>query len=202
MTRMILASASPRRRELMKLAGFHFAVMPAQGAEVADAENPADLVEQLSFHKAAEIAAKIPEENADYLIVGADTVVAAEGKILGKPKDREDAEKMIRTIAGRTHQVYTGVTLILRMTDGNTVSRIFHECTDVEVWEMTDAEIGAYIDTPEPYDKAGAYGIQGAFAVYVKGIRGDYDNVVGMPIARTYHEIKSLLEENSIKDLL
>ena len=199
MMRMILASASPRRRELMKLAGYHFAVMPANGAEIASADNPAELVEQLAYHKAAEILEKLPPEDGALLIVGADTVVSADGEILGKPQDREEADRMIRAIAGKTHQVYTGVTLILRMKDGKTVSRIFHECTDVEVWEMTDAEIDAYIDSPEPYDKAGAYGIQGPFAVYVKGIRGDYDNVVGMPIAKTYHEIKSLLEENGIE---
>ena len=202
MIRMILASASPRRRDLMKMAGYRFAVMPAKGAEIAEADSPAELVEQLAFHKAEEIREKLAGEGGDLLIVGADTVVAADGKILGKPADREEAEQMIRAIAGKTHQVYTGVALILRKKGEEAVSRIFHQCTDVEVWEMTEEEIAGYIDSPEPYDKAGAYGIQGPFAIYVKGIRGDYDNVVGMPIAQTYHEVKSLLEENDIKDLL
>ena len=184
----------------MTLAGYHFAIMPANGAELAEADSPAELVEQLSFHKAMEVLNKVSQEKGDYLIVGADTVVSVDDKILGKPKDREEAGQMIRAISGKTHQVYTGVTLLLKFEDGKKISRVFHECTNVEVWEMTDAEIDAYIDSPEPYDKAGAYGIQGSFAIYVKGICGDYNNVVGMPIAKTYHEIKGLLEENGLSE--
>ena len=198
MIRYILASASPRRRELLEQAGFAFEVIPARGEEQAVSTDPARMVEELSSHKAEEIAALAAKEpvqaGTDTIIIGSDTVVAADGVVLGKPADRADAIAMITDLQGRIHQVYTGVTLIRLRADGSRDRRIFHECTDVEVYPMTEQEIAAYADTEEPYDKAGAYGIQGAFGVrYVSGIRGDYYNVVGLPVPRLCQELKAML---------
>ena len=119
-------------------------------------------------------------------MIGADTVVCCGGKILGKPHDREAAVEMLTALQGRSHEVYTGVTLYHQR---GTVT--FFECTQVEFYPMTEAEISDYIDSKEPMDKAGAYGIQGLGARFVKGIRGDYNNVVGLPIGRLYQELKS-----------
>ncbi|MDE7058130.1 MAG: Maf family protein, partial [Lachnospiraceae bacterium] len=114
-------------------------------------------------------------------------IVAMEGQILGKPKDRADAMRMLRLLQGKKHQVITGVTVLL----GSTKTRSFAEVTDVSLYPMTDAQIERYIATGEPMDKAGAYGIQGRFAAYVRGIEGDYNNVVGLPIGRLYQEVLS-----------
>jgi septum formation protein len=152
------------------------------------------VVEELSLQKAKEVAERIldgTEPVKDFnVVIGADTVVAADHRILGKPSDREDARRMIEMLQGNVHQVYTGVTLIVKDAEGNIRTATFHERTDVDVCEMTKEEIEAYIDTEEPYDKAGAYGIQGSFGIYIRGIRGCYYNVVGLPISRLYHELK------------
>ncbi len=132
------------------------------------------------------------ERNEDIVIIGADTVVACDGEVLGKPADRKDAIRMIRMLQGRKHDVFTGVTLIRLDGQGNIADeRSFHEHTEVEVYPMSEEEILLYTATDEPYDKAGAYGIQAGFMIYVKGIRGDYNNVVGLPVARLIHELKS-----------
>ena len=195
--RVILASKSPRRRELLAKLGLEFDILPAQGEECMIGETPDEIVEELSRQKAEEVLGSaentdITDSRCEMLIIGADTVVAVDGEILGKPADRSDAERMIRELQGRVHQVYTGVTLLLRMPDGELKRRTFSEKTDVEVYKMTDAEIEAYVNSPEPYDKAGAYGIQGDFGRYIRRIDGDYNNVVGLPAARLYHEIKKL----------
>lgn len=127
------------------------------------------------------------------VVIGADTVVALDGKILGKPSDREHAVKMLESLAGRRHAVYTGVTLLYR-NGGREAQKTFYERTEVEFFPMTKAEIEAYAAGDECLDKAGAYGIQGVFARYVKGIKGDYNNVVGLPAGRLYQEIKEWLE--------
>ena len=129
-----------------------------------------------------EARAVLPVDSREICVIGADTVVVCDGQILGKPKDRDDAVRMIRLLQGRDHQVMTGVTVIL-----NGQQESFCEMTDVHVYPMTEEEIAAYVATGEPDDKAGAYGIQGAFGVYIRGIDGDYNNVVGLPIARLYH---------------
>ena len=194
MDRIVLASASPRRSELLGQAGFEFTVIPSKGEEIITKSHPAEVVEELSLQKAREVAARIldgTEPVKDFrVVIGADTVVAAEHRILGKPSDREDARRMIEMLQGNVHQVYTGVTLIVKDSEGNVQTSTFHERTDVDVCEMTGEEIEAYIDTREPYDKAGAYGIQGSFGIYIRGIRGCYYNVVGLPISRLYHELK------------
>lgn len=194
--RIILASASPRRSELLKQAGLSFAVIPSKAKETITSTHPAEVVEELSSQKAWEVADRIlrgGEDVTDFdVVIGADTVVAVDHQILGKPVDHDDAANMIGMLQGRVHQVYTGVTLIVKGAKGNIRTRTFHERTDVDVCPMTDDEIEDYISTPEPYDKAGAYGIQGSFGIYISGIHGCYYNVVGLPISRLVHELEDL----------
>ena len=185
---LILASASPRRKELLEKIGLPFTVQPAMGEERITQKSPAAVVMELSRQKAEEIAAAQTE---DCIIIGADTVVAKGEKIMGKPKDEADAKQMLRSIADDCHQVYTGVTLI--RTGAHPQSATFQEETDVFLYPISDAELDAYIASGDPMDKAGAYGIQGDFAIYVKRIAGDYYNVVGLPIGRVYQELKRML---------
>lgn len=198
MEKIILASSSPRRRELMAQAGFAFEVLVSEADETIETETPDEMVEVLSERKAAAVAEEIKKQGfaeESILLVGADTMVAIDGKKLGKPKDEKGAEKMLEELSGRTHQVYTGVTLIrLRKAENGSIlqeSRTFSEGTDVSFYPLTKEEIRSYIATGEPMDKAGAYGIQGKAAVFVKEIKGDYNNVVGLPIARLYQELKN-----------
>lgn len=209
--RLVLASASPRRRELLSQIGLEFTVMPSKKEENAKTTEAGALVQELSRQKAVDIweqlsggqgqnpdtdQEQISEETQEpnlngkrqpeLLVIGADTVVCCEGKILGKPHSREAAAEMLTALQGRSHEVYTGVTLY---SQSETVT--FFECTQVEFYPMTEVEISEYIDSKEPMDKAGAYGIQGLGARFVKGIRGDYNNVVGLPVGRLYQELKS-----------
>ena len=209
--RLVLASASPRRRELLSQIGLEFTVMPSTKEENAKTTEAGALVQELSRQKAVDIweqlsggqgqnpdadqeqiSEEIQEPNLygkrqpKLLVIGADTVVCCEGKILGKPHSREAAAEMLTALQGRSHEVYTGVTLY-RQSETDT----FFECTQVEFYPMTEVEISEYIDSKEPMDKAGAYGIQGLGARFVKGIRGDYNNVVGLPVGRLYQELKS-----------
>ena len=201
MAKIILASASPRRSELLRQAGLEFIVIPSQGEEIITSTHPAEVVEELSLQKAQEVADRVlkekeyavPQDDGGIVVIGADTVVAADHKILGKPADHKEAEAMIALLQGKVHQVYTGVTLIVIDKNREMKTRTFHECTDVDVYPMTEEEIEEYISTPEPYDKAGAYGIQGSFGIYIKGIHGCYYNVVGLPIARLVHELKDIM---------
>ena len=194
-THVVLASQSPRRRELLGRLGLTFDILPARGEEQMIGETPDEIVEELSRQKAEEVLGRVEAAAEEILVIGADTVVAVDGEILGKPRDREDARRMIRELQDRVHQVYTGVTLLRRHPDGTLQRRTFHEETHVDVYAMSDDEIEAYIDTPEPYDKAGAYGIQGGFSLYIRRIDGDYNNVVGLPAARVYHEIRKLMTD-------
>lgn len=182
--KVILASASPRRRELLNQVGIDPVIMPSHVEEVIASTEPDQVVMELSAQKAEDVAAAY--RGQDVVVIGADTVVVADGKILGKPKDREDAIRMVTLLAGRSHQVYTGVTLVFcgadRGKDGKTVT--FAEETEVWIYPMDRTQIERYVDTGEPMDKAGAYGIQGYFAAYIQGIRGDYTNVVGLPVGR------------------
>lgn len=198
MEKIVLASSSPRRRELMAQAGFAFEVLVSEADETIETETPVEMVEVLSERKAAAVAEEIKRQGfaeESILLVGADTMVAIDGKKLGKPKDEKGAEEMLEELSGRTHQVYTGVTLIrLKKAENGSIlqeSRTFYEGTDVSFYPLTKEEIRSYIATGEPMDKAGAYGIQGKAAVFVKEIKGDYNNVVGLPIARLYQEVKN-----------
>lgn len=188
---LILASKSPRRKELLEQVGLTFQCIPARGEEVNDANlSPGELVEALSRQKALEVAESQEEQlhTKECIVIGADTVVAYQERILGKPKDEKEAEEMLLLLQGKNHQVYTGVTLI-GLKSGH--RKTFHVCTQVFVHEMDLEEITAYIDTKEPMDKAGAYGIQGRFAAYVERIEGDYNNVVGLPVSRLCQELKN-----------
>ena len=154
---VILASGSPRRKELLTLAGFNFTVCPAKGEEVTTKTLPCDIVCELAHQKAFEIA---KAQKAPCYVIGADTIVAFENRILGKPKDSADAVRMVSMLQGSTHQVYTGVTLIEVCADGSLREKSFYEETNVHVCQMTKDEIASYVATGEPLDKAGAYGIQ------------------------------------------
>lgn len=185
--RLILASASPRRRELLQQIQMEFTVLPAKGEEKITKEIPQEVVMELSEQKAREVAAFSEVKDEDALVLGADTVVVYQERILGKPKDEEDAFLMLKTLSGKTHEVYTGVTLLHAKT-GETDS--FFEKTAVTMYPVQEDEIRGYIATGEPMDKAGAYGIQGIGAKFIKCIEGDYNNVVGLPVGRVYQEIK------------
>ncbi len=184
--RIILASASPRRRELLSQMGLEFEICPSQGEEKITEVLPERAVMELAQQKAAEIAGKTV---GDAWILGADTVVVYEQKILGKPKDAKDAKRMLRMLQDNKHQVYTGV-CIWKKENGTEDVHCFFEKTDVVFYPMTEEEIDQYVATGEPMDKAGSYGIQGKGGLYVREIHGDYNNVVGLPIARLYHELK------------
>ena len=174
---IILASQSPRRKELLERMGLSgFEIIPTQGDESCPPGcTPAEMVEELSRRKCAEIAASHP----DALVIAADTVVAIDDKILGKPHGREQAVGMLRLLSGREHRVYTGLTVTY---GGETVTE--HEITAVRFRPLSGADIRRYIATGEPMDKAGAYGVQGYGCVLVEGIVGDYYNVMGLPVCR------------------
>lgn len=186
MRKIILASASPRRKELLENAGVNFIVQPGNGEEIITKTKPNEVVEELSLMKATFAAG---DEEEGTLIIGSDTVVAFEGEILGKPIDAEDAVQTLSRLQGNVHQVYTGVTVLERK-NSTWVAYTFSECTDVEFYSVTEEELREYVSTGDADDKAGSYGIQGKFGIYVKGIRGDYSNVVGLPVARLLYEMK------------
>ena len=187
MKKIVLASASPRRRELLEKIGVTFTVVPTEGDEKTTKTRPEEVVEELAFQKASENRA-IQEK--DVMMIGSDTVVAVDGRILGKPGSREEAVHMLQMIQGRIHQVYTGVAVLINEREERR-QLVFHEKAQVEVYPMTEEEIQNYVATGEPMDKAGAYGIQGSFAVYVKKIDGDYNTIVGFPVSRFYQELKA-----------
>lgn len=188
--KIILASASPRRRELLEWAGVNFQVVTGNGEENITETEPSRIVEELSAEKAFQVAETISEEEGT-VVIGADTIVSFQGKILGKPSDKADSRKTLEMLQGNTHQVYTGVTIAF-FREGRLHRRSFSECTDVTFYPVSEEEIEAYIETGDPADKAGSYGIQGQFGIYVKEIRGDYHNVVGLPVARLLYEGKKL----------
>ena len=181
MTKIILASASDRRKDILSQVGISYEVMPSSIDEDAiQADTPAALVEALSAAKAEDIAERLTK---NFVIIGADTVVVKDNSILGKPSDEAEAAKMLQMLQGNRHEVYTGVTLISVSPEGKGLIDTFHVRTIVDMIPMTAAQIDAYIKTGEPMDKAGAYGIQGRGAAYIQDIAGDYYNVVGLPIS-------------------
>ena len=195
MKRIILASGSPRRRELLSQIGLEFTVITSEADEHTSIKEPARYVEYLSSVKAEAVHDMIQNVLTDkdndimagsYVIIGADTIVSHKEHILTKPVDETDAYRILKELSGDCHQVYTGVTLLY----GDGSSKSFSNRTDVYCYELTDKEIHDYISTGEPMDKAGAYGIQGSFAAFIKGIDGDYNNVVGLPVSSVYQELK------------
>ena len=191
MKEIILGSASPRRKELLEQIGIKFNIRVSNKEEHYSSSLPEDIVKELALMKAENVADDLIKENAnDVVVIGADTVVVHEGRILGKPKDDEDAFNMIRSFAGKKHYVYTGIAIADII--GDKVKVISNEAvkTTVYVNDMTDKEIMEYINTGEHKDKAGAYGIQGRFAAYIDHIDGDYYNVVGLPVSKIYENLK------------
>lgn len=197
--KIILASGSPRRKELLAQIGLSFTVRVSEADEHTEETKPEKLVCILSERKALAVWDELTEEEKkESILIGADTVVAVDDRILGKPADETEAFQMIKLLQGRSHQVYTGVTILRQgglqpLEEGTGTCGIqkkqFFEKTDVLVYPMSEEEITAYVKTGEPLDKAGAYGIQGSFAAYIQGINGDYSNVVGLPVGRLYHEL-------------
>lgn len=191
MRRLILASGSPRRQELLQSVGADFLVDPSQASEETwGYMHPADLVKHLAERKAAEVASRY----SDGLIIGADTIVALGDEVMGKPKDEADARRMLIRLGGHTHQVYTGIAVI---DVASATRRLEFECTQVTMRPIALDEIERYIATGEPTDKAGAYAIQGKACLFVSRIEGCYFNVVGLPL----HRLNAMLREFGV-DLL
>ncbi len=198
--KIVLASASPRRRELLTQIGLIFEIMVSDVEEKVTTTVPAQVVQELSRQKAEAVLAVLEAEGDSecgdvgstdseaFLVIGADTIVACDGMILGKPVDEADAVRMLKQLAGRNHEVYTGVTFAYKGKYREIYS--FYEATTVHFAPMTDEEIQTYVSTKDPMDKAGSYGIQGFCARYITGIEGDYNNVVGLPVGRVYQELK------------
>ncbi|HIT07957.1 MAG TPA: septum formation protein Maf [Candidatus Merdivicinus faecavium] len=189
---VVLASRSPRRQELLRLITEDFTVRVSHFDErplmaKAGSLSPEELVKALSAGKAQAVLAECP----DALVIGGDTVVVSpDGEIFGIPRDREDAARMLRALSGRSHRVVTGMTIC---GDGSAFS--FAVSTDVEFYPLSEAEIAAYLDTGEPFDKAGGYGIQGYGGLLVRGIRGSYDNVVGLPAAELSRNLRKFCQK-------
>ncbi len=180
---MILASRSPRRKELLEFITDKFRIIPAEREELIPSGTlPKDAVLLLSRQKALELYGRFKHE----IIIAADTVVSVDEEILGKPRDERDAADMLRKLSGREHSVFTGVCVIFP----GGAEECFAEETAVEFYPLSESEIEDYVRSGEPMDKAGAYGIQGKGALFVKGIRGDYYNVMGLPVARLFRALK------------
>ena len=191
MSRFILASASPRRRELLEQIGLKFDILVAPTDEKGIDKNmsPDLYTGVLAMYKAAAAAKALREEGYnDKIVIGADTIVYNDGKILGKPLDKKDAQNMLKSLSGKEHEVYTGV-CVMRIKDGYSVSRSVK--TDVRFKELSDKEINAYLNTSEYIDKAGGYAVQGKASVFINKISGDYFNVVGLPLSELYDILKN-----------
>ena len=198
----ILASASPRRKELIGLLGIDAEIVPSTMEENVVTDDPERLVRELALQKARDVASRFHDGE---IVIGADTCVYVGESILGKPKSKDEAMAMLAMLAGNVHRVYTGVAVV--KCGENTSSTAsgspspqgegrkevyFVEKTDVHVYPMTAEEIFAYVETGEPMDKAGAYGIQGAFCKHIERLEGDYFNVVGLPVGRLYQVLKGI----------
>ena len=189
MIRLILASNSPRRRELLQNAGFDFDVRPSGIEETRlPGEPPEEFARRLARDKALDVAR---QSEAGSYVLGADTVVAINGEILEKPADAADAARMLRTLSGRTHRVMTGVCLVQAP---ETVLALTHETTSVTFRNLTEDEINSYVASGEPFDKAGGYAIQGRASRFIPRIEGCYFNVVGLPIPLVYGLVRAVTE--------
>lgn len=185
---LVLASASPRRQELLRNAGISFEVQPADIPEdPLPGEGAKDYAERLAMEKALAVARRRPRSDANDVVLGADTVVVVDGQLLGKPTDAADAARMLRMISGREHRVITGVCLVV-----GGVPLVESETTLVTVNEITDQDIAEYVASAEPMDKAGAYAIQGLASRWIPRIEGDYSNVVGLPVALVFRMLREI----------
>ena len=176
---IILASASPRRETLLQALWVEYRVIPSLVSEAGPlpGTTTASHAESLALLKAAEVAARVGEG----LVLGADTIVECDGRLMGKPKDRDEAHRFLRLLSGRSHLVVTGLALV-EASNGRT--EVGHEVTEVRMRALTSEEIDAYVQTGEPFDKAGGYAIQGAAGAFIEGIKGSFTNVVGLPLGR------------------
>lgn len=190
--RIILGSASPRRRELLTQIGVEFQVRVSEKEEIYKSSVPEEIVKELSLMKAENVASELGEDIVDTVIIGADTIVVLDNEILGKPVDEEDAVRMLTRLQGREHMVYTGVAALDFGPDEEKTVINYSVGTKVYVNAMTEEEIRAYVETKDPLDKAGSYGIQGRFAAYIERIDGDYYNVVGLPVSRVYQTLREI----------
>lgn len=183
--KIILASASPRRKELLEQIGVDFEIAVSDKETAIDGGDPIEACRTQAYNKAVDIVEKsrLKYCDKDFVVISADTIVAIEGKILGKPKDKSDARQMLETLSGRKHRVYTAVFVYNSLKDSY---ESFVEDTPVEVASLSIEEIEDYLEKKEPYDKAGAYAIQGYFSRYIVGIEGDYYDVMGLPVGRLY----------------
>ena len=186
--RYILASKSPRRQELLKRTGIEFEVIPSDMEELITKDVPSDIVMELAEQKARHVYESLSDKS-DVTVIGSDTIVVYRDEILGKPADKQEAYDMLSMLADRTHQVYTGVSLIVAK-NGIANIKTFFEKTDVTFYPIHKEDLKRYVESGDPLDKAGAYGIQGNFSIHIKEIHGDYNNVVGLPIGRLYQELK------------
>ncbi len=184
--RLILASKSPRRKELLESLGVSFTVESAVGEEIYTSNMPGEIVQELARNKAQEVQKN--HQNEAVVILGSDTIVVYKGKILTKPANEKQAKEMLQLLSGSVHQVYTGVVLLSGV---GQILESFYESTEVEFYPISDSEIDAYIKTGEPMDKAGAYGIQGRGSLFVKSVCGSYQNVVGLPTSALYQKLKN-----------
>lgn len=187
--KVILASGSPRRKELLSKLGFEFEIITKDTNEDFCTDNPVEIVEELSMRKAKAVFDTLDYD--DMLVIGADTIVYYDGEILGKPSDELEAKDMISMLSDRTHSVFTGVSFCIRK-DGKELFKTFHSETKVTFYPIDKYDIESYIKSGSPLDKAGAYGIQDDFAKHVKKIEGDYNNVVGLPLSALYQELKTI----------
>ena len=186
MYNIILASASPRRKELLKQIGFEFTCIPSHKEEVFTEISPENIVKQLALLKAEDIAGQVSDQS---IIIGADTIVVHDNEVLGKPKNKDHAYQILNKLQGNRHRVYTGVCIIVKEED-SMLKFQFADRTEVCMYPMTEQEINDYIHTEEPMDKAGAYAIQGIGSSFVEKIIGDYNTVVGFPLSRFYQIMK------------
>ena len=196
MVRVILASGSPRRKELLEQVGVSFEISVADGEEIISKKLPWEIVEELSLQKATEVAGRYEakqEITEQTVVIGADTIVAYGEEIMGKPKNEEMAKEMLQKLQDGSHQVYTGVTLIIKTAEDRQIVT-FHEKTDVEMYPMSEAQIAAYVATKEPMDKAGSYAIQGIGAKFVESYDGEFDNIVGLPMKLVLQILKKAIE--------
>lgn len=195
--RLILASGSPRRAEILRAAGFSFDIVPADIDEILrPGEVATEYVRRLAVEKARTVSRRIAaaKPDAEAVIIAADTTVVVNGTILEKPESPSDAQRMLEQLSGRTHDIYTGVAL-LRLPDG--VERILADVTRVDFADLSAREIADYVASGEPFGKAGGYAIQGLGGRFVKRIEGCYFNVMGMPLGRIYQELRKIQEETA-----
>lgn len=214
MTKLILASGSPRRKELLEKVGYTFEIIPSHAPEIVSSTQPAKVVEELSALKAEDIFEKLmagevrstllsgdgeEPKDADFVVLGADTIVAADNEIMGKPTDKDHAFAMLKSLQDTWHSVYTGVTLLGHVS-GRRVKDTFHVQTKVKFYALSDEEILEYLSDPEYKDKAGSYAIQGLGTLLVEKIDGDFNNVVGLPVAAVHRHLKEMIQAGNISE--